>query len=71
MANNEKRDTVQEYLLIAVMVVLIAAFIVAPILWSLITDVQILRDAWVVEIKKAKTITKQIEEDHILLHKED
>lgn len=71
MANKEKRDDVPDALLIAVMIVLIAAFIVAPILWHLITDVQILRDAWVVEIKKAKTITKRLEEDHYLLHKND
>ena len=71
MANNEKRDSVPWSLLITLVAILITFFVVMPVLGFMYVDLINIREALVIELKKAKTITKQLQEDHYLLHKED
>ena len=63
MDDNEKRDSVPYPLLIAVMIVLIAALIVAPVLWNLVEEVRMLKNAWVIEYKKARKMNRQLQEE--------
>jgi hypothetical protein len=71
VANNEKRDSVPWSLLITLVAILITFFVVMPVLGFMYVDLINIREALVIELKKAKTITKQLQEDHYLLHKED
>ena len=71
VANNEKHDSVPWSLLITLVAVLITFFIVMPVLGYMYIDLINVRDALVIELKKAKVLTKQLQEDHYLLHKDD
>jgi hypothetical protein len=71
VANNEKRESVPWSLLITLVAILITFFVVMPVLGFMYVDLINIREALVIELKKAKTITKQLQEDHYLLHKED
>lgn len=71
MANNEKHDSVPWSLLITLVAVLITFFIVMPVLGYMYVDLINVRDALIIELKKAKVLTKQLQEDHHLLHKDD
>ena len=71
MANDEKRDSVPWSLLITLIAVLITFFIVMPVLGFMYIDLINIRDALVIEVKKAKRVNKQLQEDHYLIHKDD
>jgi hypothetical protein len=71
VSDNEKRESVPWSLLITLVAILITFFVVMPVLGFMYVDLINIREALVIELKKAKTITKQLQEDHYLLHKED
>ena len=62
MANNEKRDPIPWSLLIAFIAVLLTFFIVMPVLGYMYIDLVNIREALVIEVKKARKINKQLEE---------
>jgi hypothetical protein len=63
VANNEKRESVPWSLLITLIAVLITFFIVMPIMGYMYVDLINIREAWVVEVKKARKINKQLQEE--------
>lgn len=71
VSDDEKRESVPWSLLITLVAVLITFFIVMPVLGFMYIDLINIREALVIEIKKAKKLTKELQEDHYLLHKED
>jgi hypothetical protein len=62
VANNEKRDPIPWSLLIAFIAVLLTFFIVMPVLGYMYIDLVNIREALVIEVKKARKINKQLEE---------
>ena len=63
VANDEKRDFVPWSLLITLIAVLITFFIVMPVLGFMYIDLINIRDALVMEVKKAKRVNKQLQEE--------
>ena len=63
MADNEKHDSVPWSLLITLVAVLITFFIVMPVLGYMYIDLMNVRDAMVLELKKAKKANKQLQEE--------
>lgn len=63
MANDEKRDTVPWSLLIAFAAILLTFFVVMPVMGYMYLDLLNIREALVVEVKKARKINKQLQEE--------
>ena len=63
MANNEKRDSVPWSLLIAFAAVLLTFFVVMPVLGYMYLDLVNIREALVIEVKKARKINRQLQEE--------
>ena len=63
VANNEKHESVPWSLLITLIAVLITFFIVMPVMGYMYVDLLNIRDALVVELKKAKKTNKQLQEE--------
>ena len=63
MANNEKRDSIPWSLLIAFIAVLLTFFIVMPVLGYMYVDLVNIREALVIEVKKARKINRQLQEE--------
>lgn len=63
MADNEKRESVPWSLLITLIAVLITFFVVMPIMGYMYIDLVNIRDALVIEVKKAKKINRQLQEE--------
>lgn len=62
MANNEKHESVPWSLLITLIAVLITFFIVMPVMGYMYVDLVNIREALVIELKKAKKANKQLQE---------
>ncbi len=71
MANNEKRESVPWSLLITLVAVLITFFIVMPVMGYMYIDLVNIREAMVLELRKAKKANQQLREERFLLRKED
>jgi hypothetical protein len=63
VANNEKHESVPWSLLITLIAVLITFFIVMPVLGYMYIDLINIREAMVMELKKAKKMNKQLQEE--------
>ena len=63
VADNEKRESVPWSLLITLIAVLMTFFIVMPIMGYMYIDLVNIREALVVEVKKAKRINRQLQEE--------
>lgn len=63
MADNEKRDSVPWALLITLVAVLITFFIVMPVMGYMYIDLVNIREALVQEVKKARKINRQLQEE--------
>lgn len=63
VADNEKRESVPWSLLITLIAVLITFFIVMPVMGYMYVDLLNIRDALVVEVKKARKINRQLQEE--------
>lgn len=63
VADNEKRESVPWSLLITLIAVLITFFIVMPIMGYMYIDLVNIREALVTEVKKAKRINRQLQEE--------
>lgn len=63
VANDEKRDSVPWSLLIAFIAVLLTFFIVMPVLGYMYLDLVNIREALVIEVKKARQINRQLQEE--------
>lgn len=62
MANNEKHESVPWSLLITLIAVLLTFFIVMPVMGYMYVDLVNIREALVIELKKAKKANKQLQE---------
>jgi hypothetical protein len=71
VANNEKRESVPWSLLITLVAVLITFFIVMPVMGYMYIDLVNIREAMVLELRKAKKANQQLREERFLLRKED
>ena len=63
VADNEKRDSVPWSLLITLIAVLITFFIVMPVMGYMYIDLVNIREALVLELKKAKKTNRQLQEE--------
>ena len=63
MANDEKRDSIPWSLLIAFIAVLLTFFIVMPVLGYMYLDLVNIREALVIEVRKARQINRQLQEE--------
>lgn len=63
VANNEKHESVPWALLITLIAVLITFFIVMPVMGYMYIDLLNIREALVIELKKAKKTNRQLQEE--------
>lgn len=63
VANNEKHESVPWSLLITLIAVLITFFVVMPVMGYMYVDLVHIREALVLELKKAKKANRQLQEE--------
>jgi hypothetical protein len=66
VANDEKRDSIPWSLLIAFAGVLLTFFIVMPVMGYMYLDLVNIREALVIEVRKARKINRQLQEEQWL-----